>query len=113
MSEQAQLPNDENAALLAEIASAGVDLTQLQLIDFFILFEQKADAEKFEQEIIKDELAPKTQLQKCAETGVWEVLTTIKMVPDHALLGQMEQYFESIANPFNGYGDGWGIMAEN
>ncbi|MEM7151040.1 MAG: ribonuclease E inhibitor RraB, partial [Pseudomonadota bacterium] len=28
------------------------------------------------------------------------------------LLGQAEQYIESIANSFNGYGDGWGLDAE-
>jgi hypothetical protein len=34
------------------------------------------------------------------------------MVPDHTLLSQTEQYLESIANGHNGYGDGWGLMAE-
>jgi len=112
MSNQVQFPNDENGELLADMAKAGIDLSQLHVIDFFILFEQKPDAEKFEIQIAKDDLAPKTQLQKCSETGVWEVITSIQMVPDHTLLCQMEQYFESFANPLNGYGDGWGIMAE-
>ena len=34
-------PDDENGQLLAEIADAGVDLTSMQTIDFYILFEQK------------------------------------------------------------------------
>jgi len=105
-------PDDENGQLLAEIADAGVDLTSMQTIDFYILFEQKPEAEKFAIAIANDELAPSTELTKCPDTGVWEVITRVKMVPDHTLLSQTEQYLESIANGHNGYGDGWGLMAE-
>ena len=42
-----QFPDDDNGQLLAEIAAAGVDLSKMHQIDFFILFEQQADAEKF------------------------------------------------------------------
>ncbi|RJE73780.1 hypothetical protein BGP78_17555 [Pseudoalteromonas sp. MSK9-3] len=106
-----QFPDDDNGQLLNEIAEAGVDLSQLHNVDFFILFEQKPQAEKFAQAIAEDELAPNTELQQCPDTGVWEVVTTVKMVPVHELLGQTEQYIESIANTHEGYGDGWGIMA--
>ncbi|KZN49949.1 ribonuclease E inhibitor RraB [Pseudoalteromonas luteoviolacea] len=106
-----QFPNDDNGELLSEIAAAGVDLSQMQNIDFYILFEQKQNAERFIETIGKDELAPKTQLGKCPDTGVWEVLTTVTMVPAHELLSQTEQYLESIANSHEGYGDGWGLMA--
>tara|TARA_B100002049_G_C16083144_1_gene378149 strand:+ start:4462 stop:4791 length:330 start_codon:yes stop_codon:yes gene_type:complete len=105
--------DDENGQLLAEIAAAGVDLNCLQEVDFYILFEQKPDAEKFATAIESDELAPSTELNKCPDTGVWEVITRVKMVPDHTLLSQTEQYLESIANGHNGYGDGWGLMAED
>ncbi|MCG9759318.1 ribonuclease E inhibitor RraB [Pseudoalteromonas sp. Isolate6] len=106
-----QFPNDDNGELLAEIAAAGVDLTQMQNIDFYILFEQADDAKRFISAIGKDELAPRTQLQQCPDTGVWEVITTVTMVPMHELLSQTEQYLESIANGYEGYGDGWGLMA--
>ncbi|MCG7564006.1 MULTISPECIES: ribonuclease E inhibitor RraB [Pseudoalteromonas] len=107
-----QFPDDDNGQLLSEIAAAGVDLTQMHSIDFFILFEQKADAERFMSAISADELAPKTKLDTCPDTGVWEVVTSVTMVPDHQLLNQTEQYLESIANSHEGYGDGWGILAE-
>ncbi|AZZ99168.1 ribonuclease E inhibitor RraB [Pseudoalteromonas sp. R3] len=107
-----QFPDDDNGQLLAEIAAAGVDLTQMHSIDFFILFEQKADAERFMSTIAEDELAPKTKLDTCPDTGVWEVVTSVTMVPEHQLLSQTEQYLESIANSHEGYGDGWGILAE-
>ncbi len=106
-----QFPADDNGQMLAEMAAAGVDLSQVHPVDFFILFEQQNDAERFAKEIAGDELAPQTKLGRCPDTGVWEVLTTVKMVPEHTLLGQTEQYLESIANQYNGYGDGWGIMA--
>lgn len=64
-------PDDENGQLLAEIAAAGVDLTSMQVIDFYILFEQKPEAEKFATAIASDELAPATELVKCPDTGVW------------------------------------------
>ncbi|KKM18401.1 hypothetical protein LCGC14_1666060 [marine sediment metagenome] len=103
-------PDDDNGQLLAEIAAAGIDLAQMHKIDFYILFEQKVDAEKFATAIVEDELAPTTELVQCKDTGIWEVVTQVQMVPDHTLLGQTEQYLESIANGYNGYGDGWGLM---
>lgn len=107
-----QFPDDENGQLLAEIADAGIDLTHMQKIDFFILFEQKVEAEKFAKIIQEDELAPSTELIQCKDTGIWEVVTQVQMVPEHTLLGQTEQYIESIANGHNGYGDGWGLESE-
>ena len=41
-----QFPDDDNGQLLAEIAAAGIDLNKMHQVDFFILFEQEADAEK-------------------------------------------------------------------
>jgi|TARA_R110001592_G_scaffold4103_2_gene22977 hypothetical protein len=105
-----QFPDDDNGQLLAEIAAAGIDLNKMHQVDFFILFEQEADAEKFAKEIVSDALVQKAELEKCKDTGVWEVITQVQMVPEHTLLGQAEQYIESIANSFNGYGDGWGLM---
>jgi len=107
-----QFPDDDNGHLLAEMAEAGINLNEMHKVDFFILFEQKEQAQSFEKVILNDELAPKTCLQKCKDTGIWEVVTTVDMVPNHELLGQTEQYLESIANGHEGYGDGWGIMAE-
>ena len=107
-----QFPDDDTGQLLAEMAAEGINLNQMHMVDFFILFEQKEQAESFEKAIVEDELAPKTELQKCKDTGVWEVVTTVQLVPDHQLLSQTEQYLESIANSHEGYGDGWGIMAD-
>jgi hypothetical protein len=108
-----QFPDDDNGQLLAEIAAAGVDLSKMHQIDFFILFEQQADAEKFAKEIISDALVQSANVEKCKDTGVWEVITHVQMVPEHTLLGQAEQYLESIANSYNGYADGWGLMDED
>ena len=108
-----QFPDDDNGQLLAEIAAAGVDLSKMHQIDFFILFEQQADAEKFSKEIISDALVQSANVEKCKDTGVWEVITHVQMVPEHTLLGQAEQYLESIANSYNGYGDGWGLMDDD
>ncbi|MBQ4831662.1 ribonuclease E inhibitor RraB [Pseudoalteromonas sp. MMG010] len=105
-----QFPDDDNGQLLAEIAQAGVDLTQMHQIDFYILFEQQDDAKKFAKDIVLDALVQHAEVEKCKDTGVWEVITQVKMVPQHTLLGQAEQYLESIANNANGYGDGWGLM---
>ncbi|MDN3377128.1 MULTISPECIES: ribonuclease E inhibitor RraB [unclassified Pseudoalteromonas] len=107
-----QFPDDDNGQLLTEIADAGIDLAQMHKIDFYILFEQKIEAEKFANIISEDDLAPSTELVQCKDTGIWEVVTQVQMVPDHTLLGQTEQYLESIANGHNGYGDGWGLESE-
>ena len=105
-------PSDDNGQILAEMHEAGVDLTTAHTLDFFVLFEQQEQADKFASVIVKDDLAPKTKSQKCADTGVFEILVSIEMVPNHQLITDMENYLESIANPLHGYGDGWGILAE-
>lgn len=107
-----QFPNDDNGQILSEMHQAGIDLSQMHNVDFFILFEKKDDAEKFQVLMQSDELAPSITIQKCKDTGVWEALTTVKMVPEHSLISTTEDYLESLANPVNGYGDGWGILAE-
>ncbi|AQQ02102.1 hypothetical protein B0W48_14215 [Pseudoalteromonas aliena] len=105
-----QFPDDDNGQLLAEIAAEGIDLNKMHQVDFYILFEQQTDAEKFAKEIVTDALVQNAKIEKCTETGVWEVIAQVQMVPEHTLLGQAEQYIESIANSSNGYGDGWGLM---
>ena len=107
-----EFPSDDNGQILAEMHDAGIDLTISHTLDFFILFEKQNQADDFASAISKDELAPKTKQQKCPDTGVFEVLVSIEMVPDHQLITDMENYLESIANPLHGYGDGWGILAE-
>lgn len=107
-----QFPDDDNGELLAEMAEQGVDLTQFHTVDFFILFEQQDHAQSFADAIQHDELAPSTKIQRCSDTGVWEVLTSIKMVPEHSLLTTTEQYLESLADKHHGYGDGWGILSD-
>ena len=67
-----QFPDDDNGQLLAEISAAGVDLSKMQQIDFYILFEQQADAEKFATEIVNDALVQTADVEKCKDTGVWE-----------------------------------------
>ena len=105
-------PSDENGEILQQMHEEGIDLTQMHAVDFFILFEQQSDANKFAEMIKGDELAPTVVVQKCKDTGVWEAVTTITMVPEHGLVSTTEQYLESLANPLKGYGDGWGIMID-
>lgn len=105
-------PSDDNGQILAEMNDAGINLTLIHTLDFFILFEQQDQATNFVNVISADDLAPKTKLQKCSDTGVFEVLVSIEMVPQHQLITDMENYLESLANPLHGYGDGWGILAE-
>ena len=112
MSSLMEFPTDDNGQILAEMHQEGVELNKSHTLDFFILFEKQADAEKFAKVISEDDLAPATKHQKCPDTGVFEVLVSIEMVPDHQLNTDMENYLESIANPLNGYGDGWGILAK-
>lgn len=112
MSTLMDFPTDDNGQILAEMHQEGVDLSKIHTLDFFILFETQGDADKFAKVISEDDLAPATKQQKCADTGVFEVLVSIEMVPDHQLIIDMENYLEAVANPLNGYGDGWGILAE-
>lgn len=107
-----QLPQDDSSQVLAEMAAQGVDLNQHHNVDFFILFEKEPPAQSFIKALAESELQASATLETCKDTGVFEVKTTINMVPQLELINTTEAYLESLADKHEGYGDGWGILGD-
>jgi hypothetical protein len=105
-------PEDENGSLLAEMAEAGIDLTQVVDVDFFHLFEKQPQAEKMVEMLEKNHPDTVIKLFEDDTPGVWDVSCTVNMVPSYDNVCAHEKTFEAMAEKCNGYADGWGIMAE-
>lgn len=105
-------PDDENGALLAEMFAAGIDLTQNHDVDFYHLFEKQVQAEKMAA-VIGDKY-PDAKVKVFADEtpGVWDVCCSVNIRPDHDNICTAEKRFESVADKYNGYADGWGILAD-
>ena len=104
-------PDDENGNLLAEMAQAGVDLSQNLDVDFFHLFEKKPQAEQMVQQIKTQHPQTTVKLFEDDTPGVWDVSCTVNIIPSYDNICAFEKTFETIADNCDGYADGWGIMA--
>ena len=104
-------PDDENGALLREMAAAGIDLSQTHAVDFFHLFEKQPQAQQMAD--LVNQKHPSVTVKVFADEqtkGVWDVCCTVNIIPTHADIATHEKMFENIAEQCNGYADGWGLM---
>ena len=104
-------PNDDTGNVLAEMAAAGIDLTQVHDIVFFQLFEEKEQAEQMVAHLASVAPDMKVQLKADELPNVWDVDCTVRMVPSYDGVVAQELEFEQLAHKFKGYNDGWGIEA--
>lgn len=105
-------PDDENGALLKEMADAGIDLSKTHAVDFFHLFEKKPQAEKMVEVVAQKHPDANVELCEDETPGVWDVNCTVEIEPNYDNVCEALKAFEAIADKCNGYADGWGIMAE-
>ena len=113
-------PDDEDGAVLANLASHGVDMTQPLQIEFFVdapdesssqAIEAALKKEGYETQIYFDEGEPD-------EEGVidpddeefgpsWTVYAIVNMVPEYDEIMRIQADLERIAKPLGGAADGW------
>ncbi len=84
----------------------GDDLAAPRDIDFFVIFETRAQADTFAQAAAALELP--AQLSPYEKTDKWQVVLTRHMAPDHAQLNQIEKQIAGLARLHGGEADGWG-----
>lgn len=104
-------PSDETGQVLAEMQTAGVDLTIIHNVVFFNLFEQKSQAQAMVEHLATQ--APDMPVELCQDEmpNVWDVNCTVNMLPSYEGIVAQEAEFEQLAAKFSGYNDGWGIEA--
>lgn len=105
-----QFPDDDNGQMLAAMAEAGIDLSRELEVDFFLVFEDKRDAESALEELSQSDQAGELELNFDEESNQWEVIVCVPMVPEYDALVAKETQLNAFAQQFDGISDGWGVM---
>lgn len=98
---------DTNSELLQLMQEQGDDLAAPRDIDFFVIFETRAQAEAFAQ-AAATALAVPARLSPYEKTDKWQAVLTRHMAPDHAQLNHLERQIAGLARLHGGDADGWG-----
>ncbi|MEZ9595267.1 ribonuclease E inhibitor RraB [Shewanella sp. 10N.261.52.F9] len=105
-----QFPDDDNGKMLEAMADAGIDLSQALDVDFFLVFEDQRDAESALEELGKSDLEGEIELLLNDESGKWELIVCLNMVPAYDAIVEQEISLHEFAQEFGGITDGWGVM---
>ena len=118
-------PDDADGAVLAQLAEAGVDMSQPLQIEFVVAVPNEASATavqkalsdaRYEASIEYDEGEPD-------EDGVidpddeefgpcWTVYVNTQMVPDYDEIVRVQADLDRLSKVHDGYSDGWGVMLD-
>ncbi len=104
-------PDDENGAVLQEMASLGFDLTSIRMVDFEHVFPNEASARAFAKALegIVTKINVIEPHPEDGDEATWEVQCRQRMVPTHAEITAVEARLHSKATEFGGHADGWGF----
>jgi len=117
-------PDDEDGAVLASLAEAGVDLSKPIELEFVIDAPDEAAANQVAEAVRAAGHSCQVEYDEgeADEDGdvdpddeefgpSWTVYVPIEMVAEHARIVQLQQMFTQLAEPHGGSCDGWGAMA--
>lgn len=99
---------DENAAILNDLASGGLDLTKACAVEFAHVFTNEADAEGFA-DAVEDDNHDVIVLEPEGEDDPWDVLVTVELTPSPEAVTEVEARLTQLAEDFHGEADGWGF----
>ena len=105
-----QFPDDDNGKMLEAMADAGIELSKALDVDFFLVFEDQRDAESALEELGKSDLEGEIELLLNDESGKWELIVCLNMVPAYDAIVEQEISQHEFAQEFGGITDGWGVM---
>lgn len=105
-----QFPDDDNGNVLWQMVEDGDDLTELHEIEFSIAFQDQQNAEQCAMHLLYQEQKISFQ-DDSVEPNEWIITIFVTMEPEYSDIVDLEQWFSTIAEQFNGEYDGWGCMA--
>ena len=117
-------PEDEDGAVLADLAAHGVDMSQPLLIEFAIDAPDEAAAiaidkaltkAGYESEVEYDngELDDDDEIDPDDEFGPsWTVYAKVEMIPEYKEIIRIQSDLDRLADPHEGTCDGWGVMLD-
>jgi hypothetical protein len=104
-----KFPNDENGDILAKMLERGDDLSKSRKIDFYFVFPEKLQADKFaEQARLRTDSIP--EVEHYEERNMWEATVSKNMIPTHREITELEAALDQIAQLYEGEADGWGCF---
>ncbi len=105
-----QYPDDDNGKMLQAMAESGIDLTKSLDVDFFLVFEDKRDAESALEDLVAREEEGELEINFNEELEKWELIVTLNMVPEYEAIVAREVALNEFASEYDGMTDGWGVM---
>jgi hypothetical protein len=106
-----EFPDDENGAVLRQMADQGIDLVSPRTIEFEHCFPDEARARAFLAAVSGMVREARLIPPDPDEGRGWEVECTERMVPTHAAITETELRLADVAKRFDGDGDGWGSLS--
>ncbi|MBV6573930.1 ribonuclease E inhibitor RraB, partial [Acinetobacter baumannii] len=104
-------PDDDNGNVLWQMVEYGDDLTELHEIEFSIAFQDQQNAEQCAMHLLYQEQKISLFQDDSVEPNEWIITIFVTMEPEYSDIVDLEQWFSTIAEQFNGEYDGWGCMA--
>ena len=106
-----QFPDDENGAVLRDMAAQGIDLVSPRMMDFEHCFPDEASARGFLVAVVGTIQEAKLLPPNPERGRRWEVQCRERMVPTHSEITKTEYRLSKLAARFGGYADGWGSLS--
>ncbi|MCR9246919.1 MAG: ribonuclease E inhibitor RraB [bacterium] len=101
-------PNDENGDVLRRMLASGDDLTRAREIEFVHVMPNESAAHAMAK--AAGELGYSASAFCDEESGDWEVVCFVEMVPTHEGITKFEADLAELASRFGGRADGWGCF---
>ncbi|BDM65002.1 hypothetical protein NFHSH190041_24540 [Shewanella sp. NFH-SH190041] len=105
-----QFPDDDNGKMLAAMAESGIDLSKALNVDFFLVFDDKRDAESALEDLAGSDNNGELELNFNEELEKWELIVTLHMLPEYDAIVAKEVALNDFASEYDGMTDGWGVM---
>ncbi len=118
-------PDDDDGAVLAELASQGIDMSQPLLIDFPVTAPDEDSATAiaealvsagYDTEIVYDDGESEEEGEiDSDEEGFeprWDVYAKVLMIPEYQEIMRIQAELDRLASPFGGKSDGWGVLVD-
>jgi len=104
-----QFPEDDNGNVLWQMYEDGDDLGEPHQVEFSIVFKNQEKLEQAALHLLRQE--QQVSFFNDEDGDDWVLTVHVEMIPEHGDVVDLEQWFTSIAEQFEGEYDGWGCMA--
>lgn len=106
-----QFPDDDNGNVLWQMYEDGDDLGEPHQVEFAIVFKDQEKLEQAALHLLRQEQQVSFFNDEDTADEEWVLTVHVEMIPEYADIVDLEEWFNGIAEQFDGEYDGWGCMA--